>query len=140
MWYGIAALRPFEQYALFGVLFIAVLGLLYAWFLRRQVLHEDAGTPEMQKVWGAIREGANAYLKPEKTIKNHIAADRVADGLFVPVRIHCARIGRFYGTLCRVIPRKSKTDCRFRPRGRLHFGGGVFPAGGPVWYAYCRGR
>lgn len=69
MWYGIAALRTFEQYALFGVLFIAVLGLLYAWFLRRQVLREDAGTPEMQKVWGAIREGANAYLKRQlKTI------------------------------------------------------------------------
>ena len=69
MWYGIAALRPFEQYALFGVLFIAVLGLLYALFLRKQVISEDAGTPEMQKVWGAIREGANAYLKRQlKTI------------------------------------------------------------------------
>ena len=69
MWYGIAALRPFEQYALFGVLLIAVLGLLYALFLRKQVISEDAGTPEMQKVWGAIREGANAYLKRQlKTI------------------------------------------------------------------------
>ena len=69
MWYGIASLRPFEQYALFGVLFIAVLGLLYALFLRKQVIREDAGTPEMQKVWGAIREGANAYLKRQlKTI------------------------------------------------------------------------
>ncbi len=69
MWYGIASLRPFEQYALFGVLFIAVLGLLYALFLRKQVISEDAGTPEMQKVWGAIREGANAYLKRQlKTI------------------------------------------------------------------------
>ena len=69
MWYGIAALKPFEQYALFGVLFIAVLGLLYALFLRRQVINEDAGTEAMQKVWGAIREGANAYLKRQlKTI------------------------------------------------------------------------
>ncbi len=69
MWYGIAALSPFEQYALFGVLLIAVLGLLYALFLRKQVISEDAGTPEMQKVWGAIREGANAYLKRQlKTI------------------------------------------------------------------------
>ena len=69
MWYGIAALRPFEQYALFGVLFIAIAGLLYALFLRRQVMQEDAGTPQMQAVWGAIREGANAYLKRQlKTI------------------------------------------------------------------------
>ena len=69
MWYGIASLRPFEQYALFGVLFIAVLGLLYALFLRKQVIREDTGTPAMLKVWGAIREGANAYLKRQlKTI------------------------------------------------------------------------
>ncbi len=63
MWYGLSALRPFEQYALFGVLGIAVAGLLYALFLRRQVMREDGGTANMQKVWGAIREGANAYLK-----------------------------------------------------------------------------
>ncbi len=69
MWYGISSLRPFEQVALFGVLAIAVAGLLYAWFLRRQVMREDAGTPHMQAVWGAIREGANAYLKRQlKTI------------------------------------------------------------------------
>ena len=69
MWYGISSLRIGEQYALFGVLFIAILGLLYALFLRKQVINEDAGTPEMQKVWGAIREGANAYLKRQlKTI------------------------------------------------------------------------
>ena len=69
MWYGIADLRPFEQYALFGVLFIAILGLLYALFLRNQVLSEDTGTPAMLKVWTAIKEGANAYLKRQlKTI------------------------------------------------------------------------
>ena len=69
MWYGISSLRPFEQYALFGVLFIAIAGLLYALFLRRQVMSEDAGTAKMQEVWGAIREGANAYLKRQlKTI------------------------------------------------------------------------
>ena len=69
MWYGISTLRPFEQYALFGVLAIAIAGLLYALFLRRQVMREDAGTAKMQEVWGAIREGANAYLKRQlKTI------------------------------------------------------------------------
>lgn len=69
MWYGISSLRCFEQYALFGVLAIAIAGLLYALFLRRQVMREDAGTAQMQAVWGAIREGANAYLKRQlKTI------------------------------------------------------------------------
>ena len=63
MWYGISSLRPFEQYALFGVLAIAIAGLLYALFLRRQVMREDAGTAKMQEVWGAIREGANAIMR-----------------------------------------------------------------------------
>lgn len=86
MWYGIAALRPFEQYALFGVLFIAVLGLLYALFLRNQVLREDTGTPAMLKVWTAIKEGANAYLKRQlKTILPLIALLTVC--LFLSVYI-----------------------------------------------------
>ena len=62
MWYGIADLKPFEQYALFGVLFIAVLGLLYALFLRNQVLSEDTGTPAMLKVWTAIKEAVSGVF------------------------------------------------------------------------------
>lgn len=56
------ALTPFEAWALWGVLLIAILGLLYALFLRRQVLREDKGTPKMQEVWMAIKTGADAYL------------------------------------------------------------------------------
>ena len=52
----------FETYAIFGVLGIAILGLAYAVFLRQQVLREDKGTKEMLDVWGAIKEGADAYL------------------------------------------------------------------------------
>ena len=55
-------LTPFETMALWGVLLIALLGLLYAIFLRNQVLRYDKGTPLMQEVWGAIKEGADAYL------------------------------------------------------------------------------
>ena len=55
-------LTPFEMYALFGVLGIAILGLVYAMFLRRQVLREDKGTQQMIDVWESIKEGANAYL------------------------------------------------------------------------------
>ena len=51
-----------EVMALWAVLGTAVLGLLYAAILVVQVLGEDAGTPEMQKISTAIRVGANAYL------------------------------------------------------------------------------
>lgn len=55
-------LTHFEMYALFGVLGIAILGLVYAMFLRRQILQEDKGTQQMIDVWEFIKEGANAYL------------------------------------------------------------------------------
>ncbi len=56
-------LDSFETYAIWAVLGIAILGLLYAIFLRSQILREDKGDDQMQKVWGAIRDGADAYLK-----------------------------------------------------------------------------
>ena len=56
-------LNLFEQVAIWSVLGVAILGLLYAIFLRTQILREDKGTPDMLKVWNAIREGADAYLK-----------------------------------------------------------------------------
>lgn len=56
-------LNLFEQVAIWSVLGVAILGLLYAIFLRTQILREDKGTPDMLRVWNAIREGADAYLK-----------------------------------------------------------------------------
>ncbi len=53
----------FESVSLWVVLGIAVIGLLYALFLRRQVMRYETGTAEMKLVWDAIREGADAYLK-----------------------------------------------------------------------------
>jgi K(+)-stimulated pyrophosphate-energized sodium pump len=53
---------PFETIALWTVLGIAVLGLAYALFLRRQIMSEDKGTPRMIEVWEAIKQGAEAYL------------------------------------------------------------------------------
>jgi len=59
----------FEVIAIWSVLVIAFFGLGYALLLRRQVMACDKGTPKMQEVWGAISEGANAYLKRQlKTI------------------------------------------------------------------------
>src|SRR5437762_6086874 len=51
-----------EQYAIYAVLVIAIIGLGYAVFLRAQILREDKGDQRMQEVWGWIREGADAYL------------------------------------------------------------------------------
>lgn len=58
-------LTSFEQTAIWTVLGIAVLGLVYAVILRSQILNEDKGTEKMQEVWGAIKDGANAYLQKQ---------------------------------------------------------------------------
>ncbi|MEX2144288.1 MAG: sodium/proton-translocating pyrophosphatase, partial [Anaerolineales bacterium] len=55
-------LSSFETIAIWSVFGVAILGLLYALYLRRQILAEDTGTPKMREVWGAIRDGADAYL------------------------------------------------------------------------------
>ncbi len=58
-------LTVFEQFAIWGVLGISVIGLLYALFLRKEILAEDKGSPKMIEVWNAIREGADTYLKKQ---------------------------------------------------------------------------
>jgi len=55
-------LTSFEVTAIWAVFGIAILGLAYALWLRKEVMAADAGTPKMQEVWTAIRDGANAYL------------------------------------------------------------------------------
>jgi K(+)-stimulated pyrophosphate-energized sodium pump len=56
-------LMPYEQVAIWCVLGVAFLGLLYASFLRTQIMREDKGTPKMIEVWNAIRTGADTYLR-----------------------------------------------------------------------------
>jgi K(+)-stimulated pyrophosphate-energized sodium pump len=51
-----------ERIALLVVLGIAIAGLAYGLLVARQVINADPGTPKMQAVAAAIREGANAYL------------------------------------------------------------------------------
>lgn len=59
----------FETIALWFVVGIALLGLGYALFLRRQIMAEDKGNPKMIEIWEAIKHGADAYLKRQlKTI------------------------------------------------------------------------
>ena len=54
-----------EVLALWAVLGVAVIGLLYALFLAMQILAKDKGTPQMQAVWQDIRAGAKAYLNTQ---------------------------------------------------------------------------
>ncbi len=51
-----------EQIMIWAVLAVAFAGLGYAMFLKRQIMGEDTGTEGMQRVWNAIRTGADAYL------------------------------------------------------------------------------
>ncbi|HEY3475459.1 MAG TPA: sodium/proton-translocating pyrophosphatase, partial [Anaerolineales bacterium] len=61
--YAMQGLQPFEAIAIWAVFGVAILGLLYAVFLRNQILREDKGTERMQEVWNAIKDGADAYLR-----------------------------------------------------------------------------
>ena len=56
-------LNSMEQGLLWGVIAVAFISLAYAYWLWRDTLRRPKGTPEMQKVWLAIKTGANAYLQ-----------------------------------------------------------------------------
>ena len=84
--YAMHGLTTLETIAIWAVFGIAILGLLYAIFLRSQIMREDKGTEKMQEVWGAIRDGADAYLRQQlKSILPLIAILTVA--LFFSVYI-----------------------------------------------------
>ncbi|HOQ99816.1 MAG TPA: sodium/proton-translocating pyrophosphatase, partial [Anaerolineae bacterium] len=55
----------FESASLWAVIVIAGLALLYAALLARGILRHDKGTARMQSVAGAIRRGANTYLRTQ---------------------------------------------------------------------------
>jgi len=63
----------FEQIGLIVVLVTGTAALIYAWFLAREVLREDAGTPKMQEISNAIRTGAVAYLNRQMEVVIPIA-------------------------------------------------------------------
>jgi K(+)-stimulated pyrophosphate-energized sodium pump len=57
--------KPGERVALLCVLAVACLGLAYAVFLVKQVKEADEGTPRMQEIAAAVREGSRAYLSAQ---------------------------------------------------------------------------
>jgi K(+)-stimulated pyrophosphate-energized sodium pump len=62
-------LTSFETAAIFAVLVVAGLSLVYSYLLYRNVMAEDKGTAAMVRIWTAIKEGSDAYLSRQlKTI------------------------------------------------------------------------
>lgn len=57
-----------EKLGLLACLAVAVAGLSYAAALMKQVYAMDTGTPAMQLVAKAVRDGANAYLRRQFTV------------------------------------------------------------------------
>ena len=53
--------------ALWMVIGVAILALVYGAFLAMRILGADQGTKTMQDIAKAIQEGANAYLKRQFT-------------------------------------------------------------------------
>src|SRR4051812_21711192 len=53
--------------ALWLIVLCGVLSIVYAVWASRTVLAADAGSPRMQEIAAAIREGAQAYLKRQYT-------------------------------------------------------------------------
>src|SRR3972149_2139012 len=82
----VMGLTSTEIIAIWAVFGIAIIGLLYAVFLRNQILRYDKGTEKMQEVWNAIKDGANAYLQKQfRSILPLIAVLTVA--LFLSVYV-----------------------------------------------------
>ena len=62
-------LNSLEQWLIRGVVGVAVISLLYAYWLWKATAREDKGDSKMQEVWNAIRTGAEGYLQKQlKTI------------------------------------------------------------------------
>jgi K(+)-stimulated pyrophosphate-energized sodium pump len=58
-------IQPFEQVMILIVLATAGIALGYAYWLARQTFAADKGSESMQRIWGYIRDGANAYLRTQ---------------------------------------------------------------------------
>jgi len=62
-------LSSLEATMLYAVLGVALLSLVYAYWLYRDTMRREKAGEDMQKVWRAIKAGANAYLQRQlKTI------------------------------------------------------------------------
>ena len=58
-------LNSVEQTMIWGVIVVAFISLIYAWWLWRDTLRRSKGSQIMQDVWQAIKMGAEAYLSQQ---------------------------------------------------------------------------
>jgi K(+)-stimulated pyrophosphate-energized sodium pump len=74
-----------EKAALWVILGISIVALLFAWYLVREVLSAPEGTPKMREIAQAIQEGAKAYLSRQfRTVAVFLAVLTVALFFLLP--------------------------------------------------------
>ncbi len=89
-----------ELTGLLVVLVVAVAGLLYAAMLAKQVLAADRGTPRMQEIAAAIREGADSYLAAQfKRVGPLIVIITIVLALTYTGEVNAFRWGRAFAFL-----------------------------------------
>ena len=132
--YYMQGLQSFEAVAIWVVFGIAIVGLLYALLLRSQIMGEDKGTKEMQDVWNAIKDGADAYLSKQfKSILPLIGVLTIA--LFLSVYVVPPSPGS-PGTLSWHGRQPDQIDHRNCARPGLYHGCGFLPHRWPAWHAH----
>src|SRR5690606_23525773 len=60
---ALGRVRMFEQYGLHIALACAAVAIVYGLVVARWIVGRDAGSAEMQRIAGAVQEGASAYLR-----------------------------------------------------------------------------
>ena len=93
-----------EQALLWGVIVVAFISLGYAYWLWRDTMRRDKGNPKMQEIWGAIKKGANAYLRRQlRSILPVLAVLTVALFLSVYVVKPSEEAERLYGDNAQIV-------------------------------------
>ncbi|MGZ4207537.1 MAG: sodium-translocating pyrophosphatase, partial [Actinomycetota bacterium] len=94
--------RSLETNALWVILVIALIALVVAYFLSKQVLSASQGTPKMQEIARAIQEGSAAYLRRQfKTVGAFVVVIGVLIFFVLPAPLACIQGA---GEASRLIP------------------------------------
>ncbi len=97
-------LNTSEQSMLWGVIVVAFISLAYAYWLWRDTMKHDKGTPKMQEIWLAIKTGADAYLGQQlKTIFPVLVVLTVALFLSVYIVKPTEEAERLYGDNAQIV-------------------------------------
>ena len=101
---NIMEISAFENAMVWAVFGTAIIALLYALWLARQILAYDKGTEEMQKVWREIKKGANTYLSTQlRTVAIMIAVLTVLTFLSVFLVRPTPEARHMYGDNARMV-------------------------------------